>query len=615
MKNIKNYPSLVCEALTLLFLLVIYLLWAGRPMLEGWAHLLNFQQGGIQASISITARALEQLPIGIGWLLGNGTVCGLVAAFTLITLSKYFAARWAIHPLIKGPFLWVLATLAVIILPWDEQWYAHNLSAQFASLCLFITLGACIRLRHHFSLKYFLIALFSFIISLLTYEALMLCALLIPITIIFSDDQPLRFKKPLFFRTLTPVILGLIIYLMFYFWTQSYNAGMTYHEQLLSGPQPIKYPFKLIAYLYYTTYFHSAWTYPFLMLFVLALIGPVILTQTNSKRLNLQLFTLGSILLLLPLVSLIYAVNFYFLSDLERACLPVGFAFFLFSFTSVARFSPHSDEAHYAISFVLVTALLIGTMINAYTAYQPYRLQRSVLNQIEPILKKNKAQSVLVRDWTGRLGDRYTFQYASTLGNALVLEGVSMPVNQLYLCTPDEVDRIHPMMEKIEGHTQIPHCSKLTIETNPTFVIDVRNTNNPLKPVIIPHGFESGVITNIAQGSIGGEEIRDNTNFYWINEKNGTISLENKTNKTINVTWKAQFTPSPCNINTQVKILVDDQSFLFPTDSQYHSFNTSIEAKQTKNIPFQIIGSVCQYGNPPGNFYTGILGMMVTPLQ
>lgn len=604
---------LILEALTLLILLTVYVLWGGRPVLEGWAHLLNFQQMGLKAFVEMSSRPLEQVPIGIGWILGHGRVYGLVAAFVIITLSKYFVARWAIRPLINGVFLWVLATLATIMIPWNEQWYAHNLSAQFASLSMFITLGACIRLRHYFSYKYFFIALIALLLSLLTYEALILCALAIPLAIIFSNNNLLNVKIKSFFFCISPIITAFILYGIFYFLIQNASEGMTYHQQLLSGPQPIKYPFKLIAYLYYTTYFHEAWTYPFLMLFIMALVGPALLKQNenNIRGLSIQLFALGTILLLLPLLSLIYAVNFYFLSDLERACLPVGFGFFLFAFSAVARFLPSSDKTHLSISFILVLALLIGTMVNAYNAYNPYRLQRSVLNQMEPILKTNKAQTILVRDWTGRLGDRYTFQYMNTLGNALILEGISFSINQFYLCTQDKVDRIHPMMEKVEGHTQIPRCSELSIHSNSVFVMDIRNTNHPLNPIVIPRGYESGVSPSIAEGSIGGEEIHDNKIFYWINKSSGLLSLENQTHKNLKVQWKAKLILNPCNTLTQVKLLVDKQSFLFPTDSKYYSFTTQLRPKEIKEIPFEIIGSVCKYGNPPGDFYAGILDMQV----
>ncbi len=603
-------PLLSLEIFTLIILMGVDLLWAGRPMLEGWAHLLQFNESGFQAFFpEVTARFLEQVPIGIAWLIGQGSINGLIITFALIVLGKYIVARWAIRPLINSSFLWVLATLAAIMVPWNEQWYAHNLSAQFASLCLFITLGACVRLRDNYSVKYILIAFVSLLISLLTYEALMLCALAIPIAIIFSDNQPLHLKKKLFIRTFSPIFLGLLVYVLFYYGAQNYNStGMTYHEQLLSGPQPIKYPYKLVAYLYYTTYFNSPWTYPFLMLFLMALIGPTLLKQENTQRISLQLFILGTILLLLPLFSLIYAVNFYFLSDLERACLPVGFAYFLFTFATVAKISP-TPEKNFPISIVLVIALLIGTTVNVYTAYQPYRLQRSVLNQVKPILQENKAQSILVRDWTGRLGDRYTFQYMNVISNALMLEGI--PVRQLSLCTSDGIDRIHPMMEKMEGHTQIPRCSELAADKTTQFVIDVRNTNKPLNPIIIPHGFEAGVSAAVTRGTLGGEEVRDNTNFHWINNPTGTVTLENKTNTTLKVQWEAKLIPPPCNSKMQVKFIVDKKSFLFPCDSKFYSFKTKVDAKNSKTIHFRMIGPVCHYGNPPGDFYMGILGMQV----
>ena len=85
--------------------------------------------------------------------------------------------------------------------------------------------------------------------------------------------------------------------------------------------------------------------------------------------------------------------------------------------------------------------VLFFAVSDALLDFQPYKEQRSIINQTTLMIQNGMREPLLIRDWTGALGDKYTFMFSDTLRSALAVSGTPADVN---ICTPNGVDVNHP---------------------------------------------------------------------------------------------------------------------------------------------------------------------------
>lgn len=612
---------LILEIMTLLILIGLALAFA-RPQLEGWGVFENFRASGIhgvfeQVFTKTDVRVFENIPLGIAWILGHGAIWALSLVFGFELVAKYLVARWAIRPLIRGINGWVIATLAAVTLPWTNQWHGHNMAEQLAIVFMLVALGAILRLRERLQIGWFVLGTVSILCSLLTYEALILCVLTLPLVVLYSNREPLHHSIGPAIRSAFSVSIGLVIYGLIFCCTQIFAGKGGYQAELLTGPQPLKTPLKMLGYLYKTTYVSIPWSTIFLVALLVCLVGSVVLTLPDRNEKKKSIIVLATTLFLLPLLALSYAVNFYFLSDTERLTLPLGFGFFLLCLTAVSRFSSVGSEKHSILrEMSIVMAILVWASIDAFISYRPYILQRSVLNQTEAIVQKNNAHHVLLRDWTGRLGDYFTFEVPDTLQQAMAVEGWPIDIS---LCTPDGVQRINPMMQKFHGATGLPRCEAMPLATTPRLVLDLKpqKGNRHALPVVTVLGIVDPphFSTSVVAGSNNGLE---DDKFWWINKPQATISVVNRTKKNLMATWNGTFTPPPCPGKYTVVLSVDKKSVTYSLTSPITgSFTTTVPGNGQKLAKLQIFG-VPFSGTPcrpeavnSRTFYLGITDMTV----
>jgi hypothetical protein len=477
-ETLTKYRLVMLEIATLIVILALGVAFA-RPQLEGWRILNIFHLDGIQKGFqeilySNIQRPLEPVPLMVAWIMGHGAGWATGFVFGIELLIKYLATRWAVSPLLRGANAWVVATLAALMLPWNG-WLGHNMAQQLAAVFMLVALGASLRLRGRIHFGWLLLGSISILLSLFSYEALVLCAFAFPLVVLFSSRKPFRNSIVEIFRMVAPVILSLIFYVLFLIFT---NSKDNYHTYLLSGPSPWKTLIDLFVTLYHTVYFSSAWTLLLMLTVLVSIMSPIIFTFPDRKTRIMSGITAVTAFVLLPLLSLPYSVNFYFLSDLGRVGFPVGFGFVLLCIAVLTRFSGYQQDKNQRFYFlqrlVIVLIVLIWGAGVAHRSYRPYELQRSILDQIKPLIVKNNARAIVVCDWTGRLGDMYTFLYPSTLEEALSVENVSVKVD---LCTPIGVVRIHPVMKQVRAVSPVPWYSpeQMQLLQSGQMVLNVRN--------------------------------------------------------------------------------------------------------------------------------------------
>jgi hypothetical protein len=175
--------------------------------------------------------------------------------------------------------------------------------------------------------------------------------------------------------------------------------------------------------------------------------------------------------LLLPLLSLTYAVNSVFLLDPERVLFPVSVGFVLLCVIAAARNSGVvRPSGHARTATVLVVALLASSCAIGYRSLDYYMTQDFVLRKVKRMVGNTHAKSVRLRDYTGTLGDLYLL-HPPYLLVGLNLRGAG--VNDAIICTPTDVDRFEPSIRTLHQAVTTPRCERLSTPSKGMLVIDL----------------------------------------------------------------------------------------------------------------------------------------------
>jgi hypothetical protein len=449
-KELQEYGINLIELMILSSLMIISVMFV-RPLLEEWAVMGSLNSFGIAGYLKIMdpLRPLGNIPHLLQWYFSKGHEKGYAFIFGLMLCLKYLVARWAITPVLSRNAKILLALLATVLISWDSNWLLRTSNFQLASIFLFLALGAIIRITH--SKKKFLflgsVATFS---SLATYQSLILLLILLPIMVfLIESDEIAEQKRKHFYSAILSIWSGLAGYALFVFIVlKVFTKSETYAESLVAGGSlinSIKIAFLNLHRLYETTYLNSS----FNILFV-ASIGSLYFIEKERQTNNTNnfariLITALCFLLLLPLLSLSYLIQPLHAGDPDRVLYPVSIGVVLFLLV-IFSFSKQSFLFDKKNSFLSI--LSIGILLNSATvSYRWHRLahiQESVLHQVQSLDKTKLASKIVVRDFSGLLGDEYTF-LPPYLKIALATKGLNLNIE---LCTPLSVDRIHPFARK-----------------------------------------------------------------------------------------------------------------------------------------------------------------------
>ena len=122
------------------------------------------------------------------------------------------------------------------------------------------------------------------------------------------------------------------------------------------------------------------------------------------------LLSIFMILVMLPILSIIYVSELH-VRDPERVLYPVSMGFFMVMFM-VLSVSDKIMDSNMSSENIVVSLIIISSVFIYSFEFREYKnIQYDFLNQLVGIVKERKLPSVMVRDYTGILGDVYTDVY------------------------------------------------------------------------------------------------------------------------------------------------------------------------------------------------------------
>lgn len=444
-------PFLELGTLAALFLIV---LWSSGALLEEWGVLNAFNTKGMGYYVSffpvIVLRPLHLIPYALQWLLGNGHPSGVSLSLGVLLVLRYAAARWAVSPLVTGYGRWVLSTVAAVLFPWAGVWLGRFCSAQMSAVFFLLVFGFSVRLFSRWSIIHFIALIFCMNLLLMTYQGLAICLLAIPVSLLLVDcfqgkKEHGRAQFISFLRPFASILCGFLLYALYHvfitriFGNSGYEADLsTDISRLLTFSGFITH----VAAAFHTAYGIQPLVLPLFMA-ILFISGCQDISYIHSFKNKYFLASIFIILIILPLLSIIYISELH-IRDPERVLYPVSMGFFLVMFMFLSVNGKIMYE--YILSGKLAASvIIIATVFICSLSFRNYKnVQYEFLTLLTDIVKKRNIPSVIVRDYTGTLGDVYTF-LPPTLTDAMAVSGIAVPAD---ICTPANVDRKHPLAQR-----------------------------------------------------------------------------------------------------------------------------------------------------------------------
>ncbi|WP_139340901.1 hypothetical protein [Pseudomonas sp. KK4] len=478
---------IVIEFLTIL-ILVTLTFWSVGPLIEEWGLFRAFNENGLAYfqtfAPSIPMRPLHLVAYAFQWMIGWGHPVGVALGTASLMIIRYFVARWAVSPFIGGYKRWLLAVLAATLVFWPGAWMGRYGSAQLSAILFFVSLGFSIRLYGEWSIKWVVGSAVSVALLLSIYQGLTLCLFAIPVLAIFWKHESSSgvFINKARFLSVTRISFaigaGFLIYGLYWIIVSSKFGNSGYEGALASDSARLLTVVGLTAHIksaYITAFGQETYLLPFLLALAFFMSwGALQNFETLGEKIS------GATLIflfvtLLPILSMIY-VNVLHIRDLDRVLYPVSVGFVLVCISLLARFREHgSFKSDLLNSSVVVVVVLTSSVVVAHGVRHYVQLQRSVISQMWAALETHDASTVLVRDYTGTLGDVYTF-LSTTLGDASTVLGRKLVAD---ICTPAAVDRIHPVAQRFPI-TTTPRCEDLPVIPETTLVLTARWLNGVL---------------------------------------------------------------------------------------------------------------------------------------
>lgn len=475
-KSLETYVSVFAVAVLFIISLIFV-----RPQIEEWPVSYTFiierakspwavMRYMIEYSYVQFPRVLEVFPMTLGAMIAKGAPIGWGITYGLILIAKYFAAKWALGKRLAPRQIEVISILAVVMVPWEGQWRGHNVPMQTATLFMILGVGAILRCRDEWDLRWAVLTSIFIAMSIASYEALLIIALVLPIMAVLSPGNA-SWRSTLartFPLALVPIGLwaGITIYMLM-------TKGSRWVGVIGFHERPLDNVVDALKLLYSTSLLQSSMT-------LIALPLYIFLLCENSNRVDrYKLFSLASILLLLlPLAAAPFLSSYPYLKDEERVGIPIGFGFFMLC-TLMCLIS--KVELRRSTAIALISCTVLCATANAFASWRPYgEIQRPVLNQVKDFVAKEPGRRFLVRDGTNRMGDVFTFQHADIFRYALFVLGVRNETVELCL-TATPGNRFFPEFVKLEFPVSpVPVCQT---PAEDAVLLDVHWVNR--QPVVV----------------------------------------------------------------------------------------------------------------------------------
>ena len=434
---------------------------------------------------TLPMRPFHFISYALQWLLGNGQPVGVAAGTSVLLVTRYFVARWAVSPLLNGYDRWVVATMATVLVSWSGVWLGRFGPAQLSAVLFFAALGFTVRLFQRWSTSHLVGCAVSVVLLLSVYQALALCLCTIPFASLLwrgigDGENAKRYQKGIkFARIGFPLVMAFGIYATYWFIISETIGVGGYEETLLHNSSKLFTSTGLWSHVeaaYVTAFWGDKFLLPFLLLMVFYLSWGTLDRLATSKSRLCASALMFSLVASLPVLSLIYISDLH-IRDTDRVLFPVsvGFTLVCISLLFHAR-NRYSAQLGSLTASVTVTVLILASSLAAVGIRQHGLLEEIVIDKALAASKKSNMQSVLIRDTTGVLGDVYTlFGGATTLTDAMAVHGSRITA---IICTPLSVDRLHPDARRYPIPST-PRCEELPSEPN-TLALTTRWDNGIL---------------------------------------------------------------------------------------------------------------------------------------
>lgn len=504
-----------------------------RPLVEEWGFIDYWNEVGLggypHLAKTYLLRPLMPTPFALEWAIGGGSPFGFAMGFAGLIVAKYLAARWAVSPILGGSARWVVATLAAVLLAWPAEWQLRYSAAQLSTVFLMVGLGAALRMADRFSLRSLFTGTAAIMLMLASYQALVLCATTIPLVAMLGTSTHGADAESRFYRVRrmalsgAPVVLGFIAYAVYAYVARHVITAPRYEENLFNSGKALRSVSGIasaITDLYHTAYLDSALAFTVLLVVTVILVGPKLLAMSTGRERSRSTAVLSAGIVLLPLLSLPYVFSTAHRNDPDRVMFPVAVGFVLLAVTALARFDAVPVDLGQQWAVALVVPLLLSTAIDASTRYRDYHLEDHVLKATTKIANEHGATAVVLRDFSGTLGDVYLL-YPPVFQQALLARRT--PIDAV-ICTPIGVDRVHPIAHRL-GVTSTPRC-----EESPTvsgaLLLDARLTPDGAIAIALGVGDTPTAVTPGV--GFSERESRGSQFWWWMTDRQGAVRVRGR---------------------------------------------------------------------------------------
>jgi hypothetical protein len=399
-------------------------------------------------TLELPMRPLHFVSYGMQWLLGDGQPIGVAAGTSVFLVARYFAAHWAVSPLLTGAYeRWVAATLATALVSWPGVWLGRFGAAQLSAVFFFAALGFSVRLLRRWSMLFALGSAASVALLLSIYQALALCLIIIPLaSLLWREIGDARQPTQKLLRIGVPLAIGFAVYGAYWFLISRFVGG-GYEEELLRSSNNLLTAagfWRHVKAAYVTAFWENKLLLPFLLLMIFFLYqevpGKLI---EGDARLPTPLL-MGSLVTMLPVLSLIYISELH-IHDIDRVLFPISVGFVVLSVSVLARSrSEYSSHMTLPRASAAVMVIVFSSSSLAAGFWTDGQYQKTIINKTLNALESNESQSVVIVDTTGVLGDVYTL-LGTALRDALAVYGRRVTAT---ICTPLSVDRHHSVARR-----------------------------------------------------------------------------------------------------------------------------------------------------------------------
>jgi hypothetical protein len=460
-----------------------------RPLVEEWALSNYWHTYGVDHYFALARawpiRPLQAVPSALAWVIGGRAVVGYAVAFALVLAAKYLAMRWAVGAYLTAQATWLAATMALVLLPWVALWRMRYAAVGLAAALLFVALGALLRNGDRLTIRWTAIGAVATALMLAAYQGPAACSLVLPFVVVAGLSGREGPRPGLVRRWLVafaPIAGGFVLYAMYSALIVQVvgNAG---YEGRVAGANahpldPMQYVHD-VRWLYGTAYGLVPSTLPMLLGLLLAVLGPVVSAVPVRASQLRWAAGLGAGVVLLPLLGLSYAALPALLLDPDRVSFAVGAGFTLVTVTALLRFAPSDGSPSVPaaprplgrlVVPGIVAGLLVWSLLLGNENRRQFEVQDSVATQAAHAVTAAGATTVMLKDWSGRLGDVYSL-YPSIAFPAIVAHGAN-GLTKAVLCTPPGVERYTPTARQLRWPTT-ERCDKVPPITPEPLRLDV----------------------------------------------------------------------------------------------------------------------------------------------